>query len=151
MVVPYAENCQKNEVFDFFFNFFTLCMLNGIVALGKQTWPSKYIAGGNLSTFFGSLDQILALKMARSRSENCLKNWKIWFLSFTIFRAWNYQSWFCLGLGWGIGICKHVSQCLLMQSRHFGGIKLGSSKKRHFPAAIHKVKSPISSNGKCHP
>ena len=145
MVVPYAENCQQNEVFDFFSPF---CMLNGIVALGKQTRPSKYIAGGTLSTIFGYLEQISALKMARSGSENCLKIEKSDFWLKTIR---NYQSWFFLGLGWGIGICKHVSQCLLMQSRHFGGLKLCSSKKSHFPAAIHKVKSPISSNGKCHP
>ena len=61
------------------------------------------------------------------------------------------QNWFFFGPGRSIGICKNVSKCLLMQSRQFKGPKLGQSKNSHFPADIHKVKSRIFSNGKCHP
>ena len=152
MVISNAENCPRNGIFDFYPSFFPLFEPNGPVNLWKRTSASKYLTGGTLSTILGHLEQILSLKMAIS---------KIPFLGqFSALDTWPFialktvpidQNWLFFGPGRSIGICKDVSKCLLMQSRQFKGPKLGQSKNSHFPADIHKVKSRISSNGKCHP
>ena len=81
LVISNAENCPRIEIFYFLPNFFPLFEPNGPVNLWKWTSASKYLAGGTLSTILGHLEQISALKMAISCSENWLKNQNSWLFS----------------------------------------------------------------------
>ena len=60
---------------------FTFLVSNRPVHPWKWFSASRYLSGGTNCTIIGHLEQILALEMAISCSENCLKNENFWFFS----------------------------------------------------------------------
>ena len=83
----------ENWNFLLFTQFLPFFEPNGPVNLWKWTSASKYLAGGTLSTILGHLEQISALKMAISCSENWLKNQNSWF--FFQFLPFIFAQWTC--------------------------------------------------------
>ena len=56
-----------------------------------------------------------------------------------------------MGLWWGTGIFKFVSECLFVLSKQLEGSKVTLTKKWHFPPDIQKVKEALDGGAGCHP
>ena len=61
------------------------------------------------------------------------------------------QFWCSLGLWWGIGICKVVSECLFVFSRQLEGSKMTSTKICHFCSDIYKVNEALNDEADWNP
>ena len=61
------------------------------------------------------------------------------------------QFWCTMGLWWGTGICKFVSECLFVLSKQLEGSKVTSTKIWHFSPDIHKVNEAPEGDAGCQP
>ena len=151
------EEIEKNQEFWFFSQFseqdmaiFRSEICSKWPKMVLKVPPARYFdALVHFHRFTGPLGSKKGRNWVKSQKSQFSGNFQRWIRPFQGLKTVPInQNWFFFGPGRGIRICKDVSKCLLMQSRQSKGPKLGWSRKSHFPADIHKVKSHISSNGK---